>query len=242
MENTLFALNAERDMIITANTIVSNQLLKKVDSIIDTWFTFPFEATCKRRWIQEQTYPERGIYINFEIGFFDSETNAIDFGSDIDFYYDSIKNTLEMNYGTCGKFSKKDVYQFKRAKILSYVFDNIEKIETEFHEFCVENCPVFLKNYEAVTEIDSKICQVEQQIKNQKRANIADALQVGSTLLYNKDCSLRIRDRLFNGIYTIKKVTPKFVVLEGEFSECRIRKELIIDHVSRNFLSILKED
>ena len=240
MENKLIALRAERELIQTSYSVKYDELIKGLDLIIDKYFVKPFNAKCIRRWFREEFYPERGVYINFEIGFYNVTEDRIDFGSDMYFTYDSFKQSLETNYGTCGAYSKTDEYQVKRVKTLAYVWDHIEDIESELNNYAIEITPVVLDNYNNLYEIDKKITSVEHEIQTQKRNAIAESIQVGKVIFYNEQISLRAVQKLFSGECEVTKVTPKFVVVKNKFDiEFRIRKEQIVAHAFNNYVTII---
>ena len=239
MENKLIALRAERELIQTAYSVKYDELIKGLDLIIDKYFIKPFNAKCIRRWFREEFYPERGVHINFEIGFYNTTEDRIDFGSDMYFTYDSFKQSLETNYGTCGAYSRKDEYQVKRVKTLAYVWDHIEDIESELNNYAIEITPVVLDNYDNLYEIDRKITSIENEINSQKKNSIAESIQVGKVIFYNEQISLRADQKLFSGTCEITKVTPKFVVIKNNFDrEFRIKKEQIVAHAFQEYISI----
>ena len=232
MENKLIALRAEQDLIKTAYSVKYDELIKGLDLIIDKYFVKPFNAKCTRRWFREEFYPERGVHINFEIGFHNINEDRLDFGSDMYFRYDSFKQSLEANYGTCGAYSKKDEYQVKRAKTIAYVWDHIEDIESELNNYAIEITPVVLDNYD-------KLYDIEHEINSQKKNAIAESIQVGKVIYYNEQISLRAVQKLFSGACEVTKVTPKFVVVKNNIdTEFRIKKEQIVAHAFQNYITI----
>lgn len=239
MENKLTALKAERDLIQTAYSVTYDNLIKGLDLIIDKYFVKPFNAKCIRRWFREEFYPERGVYINFEVGFFNLSEDRIDFGSDMYFTYDSFKKSLEVNYGTCGAYSKTDEYQVKRVKTIAHVWDHISEIESELDNYATEITPVVLNNYDKLNEIDRAISSIEHEIQTQKKTEIAESIQVGKVLFYNEQVSLRASQKHFSGRCEIVKVTPKFVTLRDNYNrETRIKKEYLVSHAFQNYITI----
>lgn len=239
MENQLIALRAERELIQTAYSVKYAELIKGLDLIIDKYFVKPFNAKCTRRWFREEFYPERNVDINFEIGFHNIEEDKLDFGSDMYFRYDPVKQSLEVNYGTCGMYSKKDEYQVRRAKTIAYVWDHIEDIESELNNYAIEITPVVLDNYDNLYEIDRKITSIEHEIQTQKKNAIAESIQVGKVIFYKELISLRAVQRLFSGVCEVTKVTPKFVVVKDNFDrQFRIKKEQIVSHAFQDYITI----
>ena len=239
MENKLNALKAERELVQTAYSVKYDELIKGLDLIIDKYFVKPFNAKCIRRWFREEFHPERSVHINFEIGFHNVNEDRIDFGSDMYFRYDSFKQSLEVNYGTCGAYSKQDEYQVKRVKTIAYVWDHISDIEAELNNYAIEITPVVLDNYDKLYDIDHEICSIEQEIQTQKKGDIAESIHVGKVIFYNEQVSLRASQKLFSGECEVTKVTPKFVVLKNNFDrEFRIKKEQIVSHAFQNYVTI----
>ena len=116
MKTKLIALNAELELIKEEYSVIYDKLISDLDKIINKYFIEPFDAKCIRRWFREDFHLNRGVYINFEIGFYNAEENRVDFGSDIWFEYCTAEGQLKVNYGTCGSYSKADIYQVKRVK------------------------------------------------------------------------------------------------------------------------------
>lgn len=236
MKNKLAALEAQRELIVEAYSVEYDTIIKDLDRIIDKYFVEPFDAECIRRWIREDFYPERSIYINFDVGFHNVKEDRIDFGSDISFSYDSFKQSLQVNYGTCGAYSKDDEYQVKRVKTLAYVWENIDTIEEELNTYAVRITPVVLNHYDTLHDIDRQISSIEQAITVQKKNDILKTIQVGSVVSNNENWSPQ---RLFAGVCDVIKITPKFVVLKDSYDRIyRIKKEEIVNRIFMNHLII----
>lgn len=239
MENKLAALMAERELLQTAYSVKYEELLKGLDLIIDKYFIKPFNATCIRRWFREKFDGERGVYVNFELGFYNVEENRIDFGSDMFFTYDTSKQSLRVNYGTCGEYSREDEYQVKRVKTISYVWDHIDDIEAELNTYALNITPVVFDNYDNLYELDRKITSLEHEIKTQQKNIITESIQAGKVIFYNEGCTLYTRQRHFNGCCEVTRVTPKFVVMKDSCGrDIRIKKEDIVNHALQNHITI----
>lgn len=239
MENKLLAPEAERDLICTAYTLKYTEIIKGLDLIIDKYFIKPFTGTCIRRWIQPGYDSKGGVYINFEIGFYNPSEGLVDFGSDMDFSYDSFKQLLEVNYGTCGRHSRHDEYQVKRVKTLAYVWDNIDNIETELNEYAIQIAPVILAQEHELYDIDRKISSIKQEINIQKKNIIEESIHVGTVIFYNENVSLRASQKLFLGTCEVVKTTPKFVVVKNNLGKVfRIRKEQLVSHAFNKYITV----
>ena len=120
MEN-IDILNAELDLIEAAQKQNVELLTKDLDNILNNYFVTPVESVVARRFIKHGCW-SKDVEFYFEIGFYNPEENRIDFGSDTSFEYNSNKRELSVNHGCCGSFTKKNIYQFKRALLIAEVY------------------------------------------------------------------------------------------------------------------------
>lgn len=237
MKAKLDALNAELDLVKEEYNAIYEQMITRLDSILNKWFVDPFGAKCLRRWFKEEFFPEKSIYINFEIGFHNTEEDRTDFGSDMWFEYSGSSNQLKVNHGTCGSYSKEDVYQVKRILALAHVWNNIAEIERDLREYTSEVTPVVLGYYDTFSKLEKEITQVSSAIVNAEKEKIESSIHVGATLHYDTECHLHCRQKLFFDVCSVVKITPKFVTLSAkDGTEYKIRKEELVKHILLNYV------
>ena len=241
METRLVALNAELEMLKEGYAVKYNQFMSKLDEIINKWFVTPYDATCTRRWLRT-THFEGEIEVCFEIGFYNTEENRIDFGSDFWLDYSSKKNELRVNYGTCGYHSKADVYQTKRIKLLAHVWDHIDEIESELSCFSENILPEVSSHLNKTHEIEFEIYRIQNELKKTRREEADKQLCKHAIIFYPEDSTLACSQKLFGGKMLITKRTPKFIIANDEYGrECKFRANDIINHIVGNYMTITQE-
>lgn len=241
METKLKALNAELELIKEGYNIIYDEKVSKLDSILNKYIISCSDAICTRRFFREGF--NQGIEIIFELGFHNAEENRIDFASDIWAEFCSDTSELKINYGTCGSYSKSDIYQVKRVKLIAYIWDHIKEIEEQLTKYSEELKPVVNKYWNDVYEIEKEIRTIESKIKEEELLNIESSLVVNRIIEYAENCSLHTYQRHFSGRCKIIKVTPKFVTLLNKFEqEYRVRKDKIINHIHNGHINVISED
>lgn len=237
MKTKLVALNAELDLLKEEYKVIYDKMISNLDKIINKYFVEPFDAKCTRRWFREDFYPKRGIDIDFEIGFHNVEEDKLDFGSDMWFEYCTSKGHLKVNHGTCGYYSKEDVYQVKRIKALAHVWNHIYEIEAELGNYAAEVAPIVIDYSDRISDIEHEINNIEHQIRKQEEAEIEAAICVGTIMYYDPDCTLFGRQKHFFDTCKVTKVTPKFVTLTANNgAEYKVRKDSIIRHIMLDYI------
>ena len=186
------------------------------------------------------------IEINFEIGFI-NENGEIDFGSDMNFEYDNVKNRLAVNHGTCGYFTIDNKYQVERIKLLNYIFQYIIEIESHLKYICDNDTETWLKYLNEYYQLTIEINDVKKSIEEDKVKTITDGLKVGHSYMYTEEspCSIRIHYRALKPL-TITKLTPKYVYYKANMdnpyaTEYRVKKDVWVSHIGREFLISVKE-
>ena len=179
----------------------------------------------------------------FEIGFYNTDENRINFGSDLWIDYSSEKNELRINHGTCGYYSKADIYQVRRAKLLAYVWEHISEIESELKIFAESIAPT-ITNYENKRiQLESEIHTIERTVELAERNQIDESLVPGTRLAYVDNVNLARHYILFGGSIRVIKRTPKYVFgLDDYDRECKLKAADIIQHVYKKYMTITRED
>lgn len=154
-----------------------------------------------------------GTRISFEISFV-KEDGKTDFGSDIRINFDD--NGLEVNYGSCGGFTKYNIYQVERIKLISRLFDHIEDIEKELLRYQKLTCFRELQQLEWDEEYKKR--QEEREKQEQARNEVLSKLEIGDIYYFQDDTSAYQ--------YKITRVTPKRVYYEWKFADRQLNGEL----------------
>ena len=234
------ALEAELDLLTETNRINSDRLILMLDEILHTYFTDIVDAVILRRWFNHGSW-KKSVQIYFEIGFKNEQENCIDFGSDTSFAYDFEKGELEVNYGTCGCFTKKDQFQFKRAKLISNVYDNVDLIEDELKQLSQEACNAFYDTDVKIAEVEHNISKIEHETVRLKKKSIEESICVGDHLSYSSTTKCRTSCRLFNTRVQVLKITPKYVVTTDGYNNKRFRKDEVVNHIFNGYIKVNEE-
>lgn len=236
-DTRLEVLMAERDLLESAYNAQYSYIMCELDTLINKWFVSPFNAKCLRMWLREEWLPERGIIINFEIGFHNVEEDRTDFGSDISFMYSYKDNCLSANYGTCGTYNKNNIYQVRRVQTLTHVWNNINDIEAELGQFSEKITPVVIQYRDNIDSVEHEILAIQSHMKEERCAEIESMFRVGLRMTYcetNLDKSIM----LFPYTATINKITPKLVTVVSKSKEYKLRKKDIVQHIFKNYIEI----
>ena len=240
MNTELISLEAELEILKEAQRVSYDKQVQRLDSILNKWFVEKYEnARCLRRWFRQDYFD--GMIVCAEIGFYNVNEDRIDFASDFSIDFSTDKGELRINHGCCGYFSKKEVYQFRRAKIISDIFENIKEIESDLNEFCADVSPEFITFENDVYDLEHKISKIKSDMVAKEKDNIDKQLVVGSSLYYAADSNIRVCDKMFGGKPTIIKVTPKFLTLACDSVRFKLRRSEVVDHVYKKYLVLSPE-
>lgn len=236
MEN-IDILNAELDLIEAAQKQNVELLTKDLDNILNHYFVTPVESVVARRFIQHGCW-SRDVEFYFEVGFYNPEENRIDFGSDTSFEYDSKKRELSVNHGCCGSFTKKNIYQFKRAMLIAEVYKNIDDIENAFQKLAEKCSNLLYENDRRSADIEYKVKELELAEREKKRKEVIDSIKVNDTLMYIPDCKCWHSSRLFRTKVTVTKITPKYVVINDGYNNKRLDKNFVANHILEGYIEV----
>ena len=234
------ALEAELELLNEDYKIKNDQMLAKLDRILSLYFTECVNGKVIRRFFRHGCW-EKSVEIYFEIGFWNDEENRIDFGSDISFEYNLAKEELSVNHGCCGSFTKKDVFQFKRGKLIGYVYDNIDIIENELKKISLMACDAFYDNDVRVNKIENMIAQDEIEQKNARKKEIEDSINVGDTFVYDTNTKCYNAVKLFYTKVTVEKITPKYFVITDSYNSKRLQKVDVVNHIFNGYIKVNEE-
>lgn len=181
-------------------------------------------------------FGREGYTIRGEISFVNEEGKK-DFGSDIDFDYESGKG-LELNVGCCGIYGKDDVYQVARVMLLANIWNNVNDIENELSNYDISCIRELCK---LRSELDRQRREKEEVKRQARRKEIEIQLQVNQ--IY-KDEKYGWQTKTPQYMH-IKSITEKNVIVEGvyhygnenQYVDCktyRIEKESFISSIYWN--------
>lgn len=242
MENKIIELKAELDMINEVGSNIYHDIHAGFKAIVTEMFVNPFENARLTR----LNYNEFDKEISFEIGFFNTDENKIDFGSDMWFTY-SVKKGLQVNVGTIGTYGKEDVYQFARVHLLHAIFADIEAVEARLESEMT--CNNRLNEYDVIRkkdcEITCEISRIEKIIKAEKIEAIRNNIIVGTQVKYAEDAS---RSRLFGhstdkSVWVITKVNRVTVNVESKATGVNgsVNKEDLIKQINLGKINFYEE-
>ena len=244
MNTKLIELETNADML---KAVVRTERVRILDDLKDAltmYVTTPCGATiCNCNFRQEYTRGDgKVVEVTCELGFFNPEENRIDFGSDVYMYY-NITDGISVNYGTMGTYSlKNSEYQVKRVRLINYLIDHQEEIETALHMVC-ETTTDYFTHETQLWEIERDIATVKRDMVKAERDCIEQSLCVGDCLEYGEDVSYRNREWRdlswqTSTKWVITKMTPKFVFIQNKEDNLteKIRKEQIVSGIFQKFI------
>lgn len=231
MDAKIEALKAELELVKEANHAKYKALMEEVNYVINKFMSVK-GGTLIRSWASK-TFRD-SVEFAFEIGF-KNEEDKLDWGSEIDFHYDSEKKMLSVNHGCIGTFDKTNIYQFRRAALLSFVFDNIEFIEQEFENFIPAAQEALNTRDELKIEIE--IRNIETKQREEVKANIEQSLTLNKKIMYSAECEVPQKHRLFCGVLTVTKITPKYVCFCDEYERLiKLKKDDVVNSIYKGYI------
>ena len=237
MESKLAELTQKLTLIKEENRAKYTELMSQVNIIINK-VILRDSARLVRSWADTDFNNE--VFFRFDIGFHNHTKNDIDWGSEIDFTYESRTGMLSINHGCIGTFNRTNVCQFHRAALISYVFDNIDMIEHEFAQL-VQVAKAAL-NTENEWQIEWQIRDIKSNMRKQQLKQIENNIKQGCTLAYAEDCQLTRFQRLFYEVVTIQRCTPKYVFVEDKLHRTlKLRKDTLVNQIYSNYIVNIEE-
>ena len=233
MNTEISALEAQLEMANEIAKVEYDALIADLDVIVNKYFVTPHNSVCTRRWMDSGF--DDSAHIDFEIGFKNELENRIDFGSDMWFEFDSKRNELRVNHGTCGYFSKSDIYQVRRVELISYVFNHILEIEQELRALCARAAEILNKNDNIKWDIEREITRIKKQEKDNELSVIESNIKLYTQLSYAETCEKRFNHRLFNEPVTVTHITPKYITVNGLTTGrvMRLKKADLLEEIYR---------
>ena len=219
MQTRLIELQAHIDMNKELLLDERNRLQAKVKDMLQDRLTDPCSAMVVRTRVRHSVSPI--VDIGADIGFWNSAEGRVDFGSDITLYYSSEEGQLQVNYGTIGHYTKNDIYQVKRVKLLEYLFRHIDTIESKFNELVIEaNSGVYRTIEDQTYRLQQEVNKIKNEQKQAEINQIEASLKIGDAIRYKEGV---YRDyMLFNTSYekwVIHSISEKKIKVKGVDSE-----------------------
>ena len=160
---------------------VSNEVKEFIKSLV--WDKGLELLTCHSHLDWTTTYNGNHVwYISTSISFKRQDTDKIDydFGSTIDLYI--YKDRLEMNYGTCGTYSSKDLGQLSRIHLVYNLWEHEKELLEKVNNI------INIENRLKANRIDVDINKIKNELdarkKDLKKKEILDQLKPDKYLAF----------------------------------------------------------
>ena len=238
MELKKLEVNAQLELLNVAINTEHDKIQQRLINGIKNLILDVNEAYLVRAWIQKSHWED--LNINFEFGFWNTTENRVDFGSDCWCSWSSENHKLKLNYGTCGAYSSEDIYQVKRVKTISFIWDHIDEIES-FLESIFEDSEKYRDLQKEEFKLELELVHIKEAERDAARSEIEKNLKIGQVLFYDKD--IRCSNKLFNDLvddWRISSITDKNIKLRSDALECSklIKKEKIVNMIYMNTLHV----
>lgn len=141
--------------------------------------------------------------ISLEVEFWDEAEGKWDFGSTFRLYYYGVshrerrgREAIEISTGTIGSYSKREIYQIARIKMLSNLWDDVDNLTEMFDNLKHTMSTIYREKYEALNDMEYA---EKREAEDKARSEISAKLISGAELQYK---SRKIK---------ITRLTPKRV-------------------------------
>ena len=240
MKDKLAALEVKQEVLKKEALDMKKPLVDEITTIMKAWGLACFEdANIVHVNISDGF--RNNVEIRIEIAFTEGVNRV--FGSDLSLDYDSNTNLLSINYGTCGRFNKNNIYQFRRIELLNKIITNINFIEARLCDVCEKAHQTYIKKLEERYELDVQISALKSSIKKSEMINVINNLCPGQKWHYRDESPIDCRVyRFTHKPIIITKITPKFVFFTANLdggTEYKCRKETFGAHIYAKYLEIV---
>ena len=193
MTNEMIAVQANIDMTKELLKTEKNRLIAKLEDIVNKFIVNPHGAMITQRDIRIGLWGETEIHFN--IGFYNEAEKKVDFASDVWFEYNTKKNELLVNYGTIGNYTKSNIYQVKRVKMVADIFEKIHEIEAHLGMLASEADEGQWRTLTSqLYEYEEQMSQLKKQQRARQLAEAEYELKEGDVVYYP---DVRIGNKLF---------------------------------------------
>lgn len=244
MTNEMIAVQANIDMTKELLKTEKNRLIAKLEDIVNKFIVNPHGAMITQRDIRIGLWSETEIHFN--IGFYNESEKKVDFGSDVWFEYNTKKNELLVNYGTIGNYTKSNIYQVKRVKMIADIFEKIHEIEAHLGMLAAEaDAGQWRTLTSQLYEYEEQLSQLKKQKRAQQIAEAEYELKEGDVVYYNPD--VRIGYKLFpaNDSFkaTVIRICEKTVKVKDRSGRThQVPKDKFCEHIVDALLTVELED
>lgn len=244
MTNEMIAVQANIDMTRELLKTEKNRLITKLEDIVNKFIVNPHGAMITQQDIRIGLCSETEIHFN--IGFYNEAEKRIDFASDAWFEYNTKKNELLVNYGTIGNYTKSNIYQVKRVKMIADIFEKIHEIEAHLGMLAAEaDAGQWRTLTSQLYEYEEQLSQLKKQKRAQQIAEAEYELKEGDVVYYNPD--VRIGYKLFpaNDSFkaTVIRICEKTVkIKDGSGRTHQVPKDKFCAQIVDALLTVESED
>ena len=244
MTNEMIAVQANIDMTKELLKTEKNRLIAKLEDIVNKFIVHPHGAMITQRDILTGLWGETEIHFN--IGFYNESEKRVDFGSNVWFEYNTKENELLVNYGTIGNYTKSNIYQVKRVKMVADIFEKIHEIEAHLGMLVAEADEGQWRTLTSqLYEYEEQMAELKKQQRAQQLAQAEYELKEGDVVYYNPD--VRIGDKLFpaNDSFkaTVIRICEKTIkVKDGRGKTYQIPKDKFCAQIVDALLTVDSED
>ena len=193
MTNEMIAVQANIDMTKELLKTEKSRLIAKLEDIVNKFIVNPHGAMITQRDIRIGLWGETEIHFN--IGFYNEAEKKVDFASDVWFEYNTKKNELLVNYGTIGNYTKSNIYQVKRVKMVADIFEKIHEIEAHLGMLAAEADDGQWRTLTSqLYEYEEQMAELKKQQRARQLAEAEYELKEGDVVYYP---DVRIGNKLF---------------------------------------------
>ena len=244
MTNEMIVVQANIDMTQELLKTEKSRLIAKLEDIVNELIVKPHGAMITQKDIRIGLWSETEIHFN--IGFYNEAEKRVDFASDAWFEYNTKKNELLVNYGTIGNYTKSNIYQVKRVKMVADIFEKIGEIEAPLAALAQEADAGQWRNLTSqLYEYEEQMNQLKKNVRAQQLAEVEYELKEGDVVYYNPD--VRIGHKLFpaNSAFkaTVTRICEKTIkVKDGSGRTYQVPKDKFCAQIVDVLLTVESED
>lgn len=244
MTNEMIAVQANIDMTKELLKTEKSRLIAKLEDIVNKFIVNPHGALITQRDILTGLWGETEIHFN--IGFYNEAEKRVDFASNVWFEYNTKMNELLVNYGTIGNYTKSNIYQVKRVKMVADIFEKIHEIEAHLGMLAAEaDAGQWRDLTSQLYEYEEQMSQLKKQQRDQQLAQAEYEIKEGDVVYYNPD--VRIGNKLFpaNDSFkaTVIRICEKTVKVKDKSGRTyQVPKDKFCEQIVDALLTVESED
>lgn len=124
--------------------------------------------------------------ITLEVEFWNYQKNEWDFGSSFKLYYYGVgardrrdREAIEISTGTIGSYSKREIYQIARIKMLSNLWDDVDNLTEVFDNLKHTMSTIYREKYEALNDMEyAEKCEAEDKARREIKAKLVPGTEM----------------------------------------------------------------